>query len=238
MDKTIQTINDRVEKLMNIENLNINAFALALGYKNNTTIYDIIKGKLIKGTDQRKKTKPGRIILEKICNRFGVRYEWLVEGKEPMFESQDRNLKSLDIKLIELPFIDFYASASFRNDSGVGLDRIAQKKKKIIKFEEDEYYEGTILIQTMGDSMEPSLNSGSTLLGRIVEKENWKYVGNAIYAVFFAGRYEVKRIVENNFADGYLMLIADNPEHGKQKVNIQDITDILKIEEIVRSKVF
>jgi hypothetical protein len=49
---------------------------------------------------------------------------------------------------------------------------------------------------------------------------------------------KARRIVENNIADGYLMLIADNPEHGNQKVNIEDITNILKIEEIVRSKVF
>jgi phage repressor protein C with HTH and peptisase S24 domain len=232
-------ISDRVEELMKLENLNPNSLAKALGYKNNGTIYDIVVGKLVQGTNERKKTNPGSKLLEKISQTFGVRYKWLLEGEYPIYEAQEKNLVKSDIKLIELPYIDFYAAASFKEDSGNGLEYISEKTRKIMCLHDEEFYDGTTLIRALGDSMEPTFVDDALLLARKIEKVNWQYINNAVYAVFFGGRYEIKRVVDNDIkSKGYLLLIADNPKHGQMKVDVQDIHQILKIEEIVQSKVY
>ncbi|WP_448529182.1 S24 family peptidase [Raineya sp.] len=229
-------INERVEYLMNLENLNPNSFSQKLGYKNNGLIYDIIKGKAVEGSNERKRTRPGRKLLERISKVFGVRYEWLIEGELPIYEAQ---LKKSDIKLIELPYIEFYAAASFQEESGNGLEYVAKKTKKIIRLHEEEYYRNTYLISVSGDSMSPTIADDALLLARVVEKEDWKYIGNAVYAIFYRNSYEVKRVVKNELLEkGYLTLIADNPKYGEKKILAEDIHQILKIEEIVQSKVY
>jgi transcriptional regulator with XRE-family HTH domain len=97
-------------------------------------------------------------------------------------------------------------------------------------------YGGELVMEVSGDSMAPTLHSGSEILVRPVDKNNWKYIEAGIYAVVYGNMLSIKRIRERNWWEGYLRLYADNPLFGYVDVEVTDIHALYKATDIVRQK--
>ena len=81
-----------------------------------------------------------------------------------------------------------------------------------------------------GDSMEPRLQSGWRVLGRVLEREKWRYAPSGFYAVCYgSSTFVVKKIIENDLATGTLKLHSENPQGGTTTVAEQDILSIWQV---------
>ena len=80
----MQTINERIETLMNFYSLNTNSFSVRIGMKNNSII-----GKIMKNKSRR----PSYPTIVKILQAFPkLNCEWLIMGNGNIFGEMDDNI--------------------------------------------------------------------------------------------------------------------------------------------------
>ncbi|GHB63896.1 LexA family transcriptional regulator [Persicitalea jodogahamensis] len=134
-----------------------------------------------------------------------------------------------DVELIELPFVSVPARAGFV-DLPDGVTGTTIETYPVIKTK-NVNYEGQILIEVNGDSMEPNYPSGTIVRCKQVDPNNWAYLKSGVYAVVFGNSFVIKRVKDNNFQEGFLTLHSDNTDTGgKMDVRIKDIRQIWRVE--------
>jgi len=85
-----------------------------------------------------------------------------------------------------------------------------------------------ILIEAMGDSMEPTIADGDLLL---VDTTEGKVRDNAIYALSVDGDLIVKR-VQRAIASGGVTIISDNPRYQPQQLDAREVTQLRVIGQV------
>jgi len=137
-----------------------------------------------------------------------------------------------DIEFIDLPFVSVPARASFI-DMPDGVKGTTHETYTVIK-KKNTNYEGQILIEVNGDSMEPNYPSGTIVRCKQVDPSDWAYIQSGVYAIVFANSFVIKRIKDNNYHEGYLTLHSDNTETGgKLNIKAEDLRQIWKVLRIV-----
>ena len=76
-------------------------------------------------------------------------------------------------------------------------------------------YENGKVFEVDGDSMEPTLITGEQVFCEYVDPADWKYITGPVVIAFGNNMIVVKRIKENNLANGELTLWSDNEMGGK-----------------------
>lgn len=134
----------------------------------------------------------------------------------------------------ELPFVSIPARATFA-EIGDGVNVDMHETFTVYK-KPGEDFSDQIVIEIDGDSMEPYYVSGSKVRAKRVPADRWPYLTSGVYAVAAGGSFLIKRIKNNDFNTGTIVLHSDNEiTGGSLTIKIQDIRSIWKVLRIVDS---
>lgn len=193
----------------------------------------------------------GKNISKNIITTFGVNPIWWETGEGEMFLSvSEMKQQKGDMKqsqsngrirpivtesdTVELPLVSIPARATFAEiGDGVNVDLY---ETFLVYKTPGEDFTGQIIIELDGDSMEPIYVSGAKVRAKRVPVERWPYITSGVYAVAAGGSFLIKRIKNNDFPSGFLVLHSDNEQTGGSlTVKTQDIRSIWKVLRIVDS---
>ena len=191
--------------------------------KTQGTSYSEVANKIGASTSLVSEIRRGKTFLlphfaQKFIEIFNINKEWLLEGKGDNMFTLSGNVSNVHpVKVensdwIEVPFVPLHARASFAEtyfDSNVNeVETIKIRKRPGIKYEKAKIFE------VDGDSMEPTLVSGEQVLCEIIDPANWKFT-TGVVVVAFGNMVVIKRIKDNELANGKLVLWSDNELGGK-----------------------
>lgn len=195
------------------------------------------------------KSMPGPDRLPDIARELGVSVDDLLkrgEGLNTADESgiiTEGNIASVRPNISEfyklVPFLSARAQAgiplmSYENFTTKWIEETYPVFLPVIAINERH-----LIIEVVGDSMEPEIKEGALVLVESVSKADIKYESGGVYAVLFGnGRFVVKRIKTNDLnTDGTLTLWSDNDKYGHIVVKGNDIHRVWKVIEKVREAV-
>ncbi|RZM05059.1 MAG: LexA family transcriptional regulator, partial [Pedobacter sp.] len=130
-----------------------------------------------------------------------------------LIPSQDTAKALIDVRYVELPYISVPARASF-------VEMVASEREygypetyRVVA-EDNVSFAGHVVIEVDGDSMEPYYPTGTKVRCKEVDKGDWRYINSGVYAISYANIFVIKRIRNNDYDQGFLMLHSDNTETG------------------------
>ena len=191
--------------------------------KTQGTSYSEVANKIGASTSLVSEIRRGKTFLlphfaQKFIEIFNINKEWILEGKGDNTFTLSGNVSNVhpveveNSDWIEVPFVPLHARASFAEtyfDSNVNeVETIKIRKRPGIKYEKAKIFE------VDGDSMEPTLVSGEQVLCEIIDPANWKFT-TGVVVVAFGNMVVIKRIKDNELANGKLVLWSDNELGGK-----------------------
>jgi phage repressor protein C with HTH and peptisase S24 domain len=163
---------------------------------------------------------------------------YIVNAQEP--EASWQNVKqatSLEDKSIrEFPYLPIRARATFAEFFD-DTEHSPFETKKVIGFE-GKSYDGGVVIEIDGDSMEPQLRHGMEVLAMPVNLADLEYKTGGVYAVLFDTSFVIKRIAHNSIIEKRILLKSDNPTGGSFDVPYSKIRALWHVVDIVKGKVF
>lgn len=93
------------------------------------------------------------------------------------------------------------------------------------------------VFEVEGDSMSPTILSGSLILTKEIPERSWHYAEGVVVAVF-AEFVVVKRVAVNRLlTDNFLTLSSDNESYGQMTVPLSDIRGLFKAKRIISSPI-
>lgn len=191
--------------------------------KTQGTSYSEVANKIGASTSLVSEIRRGKTFLlphfaQKFIEIFNINKEWLLEGRGNnvfILSGNVSNVHPVEVEnsdWIEVPFVPLHARASFAEtyfDSNVNeVETIKIRKRIGVKYEKAKIFE------VDGDSMEPTLVSGEQVLCEIIDPANWKFT-TGVVVVAFGNMVVIKRIKDNELANGKLVLWSDNELGGK-----------------------
>jgi len=166
---------------------------------------------------------PDESTLKLIAREFNVNEEWLKTGEGEMFvgvPAEEEGIK-----------VPFYPDVTL--SAGYGVESYTEEHFWIeispdlmLKLIGVVYRRGLTLLPVYGDSMEPTLKSGSVVMVRLWEYEN-NFINGAIYAFRVDGDLFVKRL-EIDPVNQIITFKSDNPNYSSFKMEKEDL-DRVKI---------
>ena len=198
---------DRFDKYMKIKKLNDNKVTIQL---------DISVGLL--GKSRRPNSDLGKKTIEKILHTYtDLNRVWLITGEGEMLksnftQSDVRNVDTQTMNWIQIPFIPVHARATFAETFETEIHELSSIT--IPRLPGINYENGKVF-EVDGDSMEPTLITGEQVFCEYVDPADWKYITGPVVIAFGNNMIVVKRIKENNLANGELTLWSDNEMGGK-----------------------
>lgn len=138
-----------------------------------------------------------------------------------------------DTEYISLPYLPVPARASFVEMIASEGEYGYPEKYTIVK-DPTQNYTDNVIIEVDGDSMEPYYPSGTKVRCVEVDKSNWQYINSGVFAVSYASSFVIKRVKNNDFSKGYLVLHSDNTDTGGMvEVPVNQLRCVLKVLRIV-----
>ncbi|QHV97865.1 LexA family transcriptional regulator [Spirosoma endbachense] len=218
-----------IQALIDRKGLNPTDLAAEMGIKPQA-IYQWLSGK----------TEPGKKNLHRLSEIFGVPIGELMKGQlsgttkstEPLYQSE--NVKSVKSKEDEIytyvPYLTAKAQAGIPNIvyEDCRLNWIEEEYAVILP--ENLKKKQSLVIDVMGDSMEPEIKNGAKVIAVHVPSNDIKYESGAVYAVLYANRFVVKRIKTNTLTTSdILTLHSDNERFGEIVVKADEIQCMWKV---------
>lgn len=220
----------KIEMMLNHLGINAKAFSEKLGYERPQIIYDIIKGK----------TKKISVDLtDKITSVFPeFSRSWLLADEGEMCNGIPDSVEEISENNIITPY---FKERSLTYVPVVHLDSVGgmhsenqitageQYFERLIPFEEAR--EGDIAIYQSGDSMSPSIPSGSLLLLRKVE--DWKeYIGYGnVFVLWLRDDRRITKMVTRYDEDpkNYVWCVSYNPNVPDEELPRKMIREVWKV---------
>ena len=174
------------------------------------------------------KSVPKAAHLCRIAEATGTTVDWLLRGKQPEFSSPSRISETPD-GFVLLPRYEVRASA------GSGEVVHSEQIVDFLAFKET-WVRNTLrrnpanllLIEAVGDSMEPTISDADLLL---VDATETRVRDNAVYAISIAGDLVVKRVQRR--VTGELLIISDNPRYSADVVPPNMAADLRVVGQVV-----
>lgn len=229
------TLKDRILEFVAYKGLTVQYFEKKVGLSN---------GAVAKMGDNTR-----RSTLDKVSNTFPELNEaWLLTGEGEMLKpnGEDRAHAKMigrvftadqrDSNVVMIDFVPVSATASFIESLSDGAS--AMDKLPLIPFgnERDEV-DSLAVFEVDGDSMFPTIPSGSLILAKKIPERSWHYAEGVVVAVF-AEYVVVKRIGRNCLlTDNYIVLRSDNEGYGEMTVALADIRGLYKAKRIISSAI-
>jgi phage repressor protein C with HTH and peptisase S24 domain len=162
---------------------------------------------------------PSEPALKLIAKEFNVNEEWLKTGEGEMF----LEVPTKEEEGIKIPF---YPEATL--SAGEGLEVVSEEHfwveispDLMLKLIGVVYRRGLTLLPIYGDSMEPTLKSGSVVMVRLWEYEH-NLINGAIYAFRVDGDLFVKR-VEIDPVNKVITFKSDNPNYSSFQMKREEL---------------
>lgn len=175
--------------------------------------------------------KPSSDILKRLADYLEVSADWLLTGLGDIHPGNGNSEKVLNIvaeapgeykavkqvktsgmNWIQIPFIPVHARATFAETFET---EIHEQSILSISHLPGINYENGKIFEVDGDSMEPTLITGEQVFCEYIDPADWKYITGPVVVAFGNNMVVVKRIKENNLANGELTLWSDNEMGGK-----------------------
>lgn len=188
------------------------------------------------------KSDLGERAVEKILKEYqDLSRVWLLTGEGKMLvEDNVSNAEIVskvygvgdgDREVSKVPVLPIDALASFIEiEADIPVEDL-DYEAVVLTPEEKRISSSLCIINVKGDSMSPTVNSGSKVLASRVSKNQWGNVGG-IVAVSYADTelgtpepfFVIKRVASNKlFINNLLKLESDNEEYGEMTVQLADI---------------
>lgn len=191
-----------------------------------------------------RKGDPKLSMLLAICQAEGVQLEWLATGKGPKHANEDTirpsgrsgsepRHEALDMpRLVSIPTYDVEAAAGA--GAWISTENISDYwyvPKAWLRQERLEHAE-LCIINTIGDSMAPNINSGDRLL--IKTNIDRDVALSGVYVISLDGYLRVKRLTATLFPAGY-RIASDNELYPEEFIPADELDERLSIiGEVVR----
>lgn len=134
---------------------------------------------------------------------------------------QDKDLAK-EFMTKKIPLVNVHAVGGFGNDS-FSIDKNDIKEYYLIpKF---KYYSIDFLIEVRGDSMRPRYKSGDIVACQIIKNYNFLQ-WNRVHVMATRGQGIILKRIAPSSLDGYISVIADNPEFPPFDIPISEITGL------------
>ncbi|QIP16772.1 LexA family transcriptional regulator [Spirosoma aureum] len=217
-----------IQTLIDRKGLNPTELAHQMGIKPQS-IYQWLSGK----------TEPGKKNLHRLSEIFGVSVGDLMKGEisEPSILANDdlankaKTAKGFANEVYTyIPYLTAKAQAGFPHIvyDDCRLNWIEEAYAVILP--EELKKKQSLVIDVLGDSMEPRIVSGAKVLAVHVPTNDIRYESGGIYAVLYANRFVIKRIKTNTLTTTKtLTLHSDNAEFGEIIVDAEDIQCMWKV---------
>lgn len=152
-----------------------------------------------------------------IIDKLNINPIWFETGKGEMLksnftQSDVRNVNTQTMNWIQIPFIPVHARATFAETFETEIHELSSIT--IPRLPGINYENGKVF-EVDGDSMDPTLITGEQVFCEYVDPADWKYITGPVVIAFGNNLIVVKRIKENNLANGELTLWSDNEMGGK-----------------------
>lgn len=136
---------------------------------------------------------------------------------------------------VDLPYADGKALASFDPNMGLSLMSFVGSRTVRLYLRPGELpsrYEGAMVVEIWGDSMEPQLHSGDRMIVWFIPDSKWHTLHNTACVVAYDDTVTVKAIRENDLlTEDRLTLRAANPKAGYFTVGLASIRSIWEVRE-------
>lgn len=190
------------------------------------------------------RANPTAPVLQRLSQALGVGVDTIInyQGANTSVESQGEapfDVNAIgplaDQPHVDLPFPGFKTLASFGETGGLSLATLANCATLRVYLQPDELpakYEGAMVIEVWGDSMEPHLYSGDRMIVWQIPNAKWESLNNVDCVVAYDDTVTIKAIVENDlFVYDRLTLRAANPTSGYFVVPRASIHSIWEVRE-------
>ena len=195
-------------------------------------------------------------ILRVASTHYSINPEWLLTGEGEMLKkkdgieekkSQEGNARDLGSvyaatpgdrdSIVMVDYIPVSAQASFTEYLGQSDARYEEKLPLIATPAERAELDRYKIFEVAGDSMFPTLVSGSKILVKSIPEASWHNAEGVVVAVFL-DYVVIKRVKSNHFfTDHYIILSSDNPEYGEMTVQFSDIRALYKARRVVSAPI-
>lgn len=191
------------------------------------------------------KKSPSTEKLRNILTTFPeLSQAWLLTGEGEMLEGNARDLGSVYAatpgdrdSIVMVDYIPVSAQASFTEYLGQSDARYEEKLPLIATPAERAEIDRYKIFEVAGDSMFPTLVSGSKILVKSIPESSWHNAEGVVVAVFL-DYVVIKRVKSNHFfTDHYIILSSDNPEYGEMTVQFSDIRALYKARRVVSAPI-
>lgn len=231
------TVKERIIEFIKIQGLKISEFERRCGLSNGYI------------SSMRKSLGEGK--LNNVLREFpALNREWLLYGEgemlKPNSEGNEANAKMVggvfsvgqrDEGIIMVDFIPVSASASFIESLIEGGGAKLDKYPLVPTGNERNDIEALRIFEVEGDSMFPTIPSGTLILAKEIPEKNWHYAEGVVVAVF-SEYVVVKRVARNCLlTDNYLVLRSDNEAYGEMTVALADLRGLYKAKRIISSEI-
>lgn len=220
------TPSEKIEAILKYLGINAKSFSEKLGYQRPQVIYDILKGKT-------KAISPD--MADKIISVFPkIQKSWLLaDGNEMLKEDSSFNLKTTEAHSVKndnyrlVPLINIDSVGGMHSDNTI--DPSEQYIIKMMPFTEAR--EGDVAIIQSGNSMYPTIPSGSALLIR--EVQGWQeYFGYGnIYVLWLKDGRRITKEVRRYDKDpkNYIWCVSFNPDVDDEELPRSMIRGVWKV---------
>lgn len=159
----------------------------------------------------------------KLAEAAGVTLDWVATGWDrrpdmPQIAAED----ALDVVRVPLLGVSAAAGAGAANDDAEIEDHIFLARQQLRAL--GVAPEAVHFIRVRGDSMEPTIADGATVL---IDAAHRRWRGEAIYALSQGGDVRIKRLSKG--VDGAFMAISDNAHYPPERLSPAEL-DSLQIE--------
>lgn len=229
----------RIEKLLKYLDLSARALSIELGMKSPQIFYDI----------KAEKCGITKETASKIKDKFkNINLTWLLTGEGEMLLSSEKSQNTHEIGgvfsagqkddgVLMVDYIPTSASATFVESLASGSDVWDEKMPLIPSGNERNEIDELRVFEVEGDSMSPTILSGSLILTKEIPERSWHYAEGVVVAVF-AEFVVVKRVAVNRLlTDNFLTLSSDNESYGQMTVPLSDIRGLFKAKRIISSPI-
>ena len=227
---------ERVQKVIDHFDHNMNSFSHAIGMTNNVTITRIIK----------EKRRPSNSTLQKISSHLPVSLEWLKNETGPMIINEPEKraeafpVDHKQLNIILVPFVNQHAYAGYL--SGFGdeeyLEELPKEPWVVDRQAKGNYRTFEVRGDSMDNGTDKSILSGDRLLCRQVSRDYWKYKLHIHKWNFVIVHREmgiiVKKITQHDVEKGILTCHSLNEDYEDFKIELNGVAEIYNIITIKR----